>query len=75
MGLEKEVSKEPASAEDLLQSDPTGTVEHDLYHRGGLALRQRAGLLYFISVGHWLWAGPWGVGCRGLTSLRWLQVG
>lgn len=72
---EKEVSKEAVSAEDLLQSDPTGTMKHDLYHGGGLTLRRRAGLLYFISVSHWLWVCPWGVGCRGVTSLRPLQVG
>lgn len=49
VGLEKEVSKEAVSAEDLLQSDPTGTLKHDLYHGGGLTLRQRASLLLYFS--------------------------
>lgn len=58
-GLEKEVSKEAISGEGLFQSDPTGTTEHNLYHRGSLTFRQRAGLLYLISVSRWLWAGLW----------------
>lgn len=67
VGLEKEGSKESVSAEDLLQSDPTGTMEHNLYHRGGLTLEQRAGLLYFchsaigyglVSVGVWRYNLP-----------------
>lgn len=74
-GAGEGAKKDASQLETCLSLTPQGTLEHDLYHRVVLILRQRAGFLYFMSVSHWPWAASWGVWRCNLqeVALGWLR--